>query len=109
MIERHCDAVRSKDQSAELLLSRLFLWWPALIRFLEPIGSPRNERQRILRARLDAALAICEVSSESSDVFHLANGSGTVVIMRLIGQLAIDILTLPIRLFVTKIGMSDGR
>jgi len=87
LVRRYARAVRCDGPEGALPLAPLFLCWPALFRWIEPLRGPSA-----LRRRLDVALALAEASPEGERALSRSSRIG------LFGDLVLDALAMPVRL-----------
>jgi hypothetical protein len=103
--ERYRRATYAQPGTGTLELHYLAQRWPALLRFFEPFGKARTAHQVELRRRLNLAMTLLETSSMGVGRVRRHPGAcRSEVTLRFIGSLAVDILSLPIRLLCTIMG-----
>jgi nucleoside-diphosphate-sugar epimerase len=82
---------RAMGSAGALALPPLVRRWPALLRWVEPLGGEGD-----LRRRLTIALALAEASPEGERALSCGDRTGRLV--RLAADLLIDVLAMPVRL-----------
>ena len=99
LIDRYSIIISNSENPNPVLLSKIFIKFPKLVRFIEPLNFTSKSKNSVLRQRLLLAQRIAEYSPEGARVFFsFQNCPLHICVFKIFLLCVIEFLILPFRL-----------